>query len=210
VRQPDVPTMLLDDKPVGLSPDCHFSQQRQAGANTLTVEKHSEGISWGYVRATFSEEASRLTDYTTGELSIECTLYIRQGDQWVEAPADSTARGVDTAVGTVGDIIRVRYIVRADRDMDFVSVRARHAACLEPQLTRSGYRWTGTRGCYMELHDTETDIFFDWLRRGTTTLDLDYYITRAGRYQSGTATVQCDYAPEFGGYTHIYQINISK
>ena len=79
---------------------------------------------------------------------------------------------------------------------------------MEPLHTRSGHQWMGRRSCYLELHDTETTLFFDHFRRGTTTLDLDYYITRTGQYQSGIATVQCEYAPEFGGYTKTYKLNI--
>jgi hypothetical protein len=93
--------------------------------------------------------------------------------------------------------------------MDFVSVTSHHAACLEPQRTHSGYQWTGRRGCYLELHDTHTDIFFDWFQRGTTTVDLEYYVTRSGTYQSGIATTQCEYAPEFSGYTKIYKLTIN-
>ena len=110
------------------------------------------------------------------------------------------------SVVKIGDILRVRHIIHADRDMDFVSVTSYHASCMESQRTRSGYQWTGTRGCYLELHDTHTDIFFDRFQRGTTTVDLDYYITRSGEYQSGTATTQCQYAPEFGGYTKAYKV----
>jgi len=203
VRQPDVPAMQLDQRPVGLT-DYKYQEQPTSAPATLTVEKHSPGISWGYVRGTFQEEAEKLADYTTGELSIEYKIFVKKGEEWVEMPTSPEPQDLKTSQP---QNLRVRYIIHADRDMDFVSVRARHAACLEPLRTRSGYQWTGTRGCYMELHDTETDIFFDWFRRGTTTIDLDYYITRTGQYQSGISTVQCDYAPEFGGYTHIYQLN---
>lgn len=204
VRQPDVPAIWLDQRPVALTDYSYQEEQPATPATTLTVEKHSPGISWGYVRGTFREEAEKLNDYTTGELSIEYKLYTRQGDEWVEMPTTSEPQNLKTSEP---QNLRVRYIIHADRDMDFVSVRVRHPACLEPQRTRSGYQWTGTRGCYMEMHDTETCIFFDWFRRGTTTIDLDYYVTRSGRYQSGITTVQCDYAPEFGGYAHIYQLN---
>ncbi|MBQ9363831.1 MAG: hypothetical protein IJT97_10515 [Bacteroidaceae bacterium] len=197
VRTADVPAMTIDEKPVVLT-NYQYREEQSATVSRLTVEKHSPGISWGYVRGTFREEAEKLTDYTTGELSIERKLYLKQGEKWIDMAADQELK--------VGDILRVRHIIHADRDMDFVSVASPHAACLEPQRTRSGYQWTGTRGCYLEIHDTHTDIFFDWFQRGTTTVDLEYYVTRTGLYQSGIATTQCEYAPEFGGYTKIYKV----
>ena len=198
VRTPDTPVFTIDQQP---TPSEVSLPGWEEGPRTLTIEKHSPGISWGYVRGTFQEEAENLSDYTTGELSVERKLYIQRGREWVEMETETPP--------AVGDIIRVRHIIHADRDMDFVSVTSHHAACLEPQRTHSGYQWTGTRGCYLELHDTHTDIFFDWFQRGTTTVDLEYYVTRSGTYQSGIATTQCEYAPEFGGYTKIYKLTIN-
>ncbi|MBQ9642109.1 MAG: hypothetical protein IJV06_11220 [Bacteroidaceae bacterium] len=222
VRQTDVPTMLLDGKPLSNEHSETLTPQPSTlnDLHTLTVQKHSPGISWGYVRGTFREEADNIHSYSTGELSIERKLYLKQGGEWVELTAEDTTdyttdytdslsgksvKSVKSVV-KIGDILRVRHIIHADRDMDFVSVTSYHASCMESQRTRSGYQWTGTRGCYLELHDTHTDIFFDWFQRGTTTVDLDYYITRSGEYQSGTATTQCQYAPEFGGYTKAYKV----
>jgi len=165
---------------------------------SMTVEKHSAGISWGYVRGTFSEEAEKLRSYTTGELSVEQKFYVRQGTEWVE-----TDLSAPLAVGTT---LRIRNIIHADRDMDFVSVKTRQPACLEPVRTLSGYTWLGNRGGYLELRDTETDVFFDWFSRGTTTLDLDYYVTRPGLYHAGITTATCEYAPEFSGYAKTFNI----
>mgnify|MGYP002860009991 FL=1 len=169
-------------------------------SSPLTVVKHSAGISWGYIRGTFSEEAEKLNNYTTGELSIEQKFYVRQGKQWVETDL--------TTPLTVGTTLRIRNIIRADRDMDFVSVKTKQPACLEPVRTLSGYTWFGNRGGYLELHDTETDVFFDWFSRGTTTLDLEYYVTRSGIYHAGITTATCEYAPEFGSYAKTFNINV--
>ena len=85
--------------------------------------------------------------------------------------------------------------------MDFVQVRSQHAACLEPLRQTSGYQWLGGRGAYLAMHDASADLFFDCFRKGTSTLDLDYYVTRAGRYSLGISTVQCAYTPAFSGHS---------
>ena len=166
----------------------------------VEIEKHSPGISWGYVRGTFSEEAEKLQNYTTSELKVEQKFYVKQGKEWVETNL--------TTPLTVGTTLRIRNIIRADRDMDFVSVKTKQPACLEPVRTLSGYTWFGNRSGYLELHDTETDVFFDWFSRGTTTLDLDYYVTRSGIYHAGITTATCEYAPEFGSYAKTFNINV--
>ena len=169
-------------------------------SSPFKIEKHSPGISWGYVRGTFTEEAERLNSYTTGELSIEQKMYVKQRDEWVEMTEDTPL--------ITGMIVRIRNIIHADRDMDFVSVTTKHPACLEPVKTLSGYTWFGRRGGYLELHDTETAVFFDWFTRGTTTLDLEYYVTRTGTYHSGISTATCEYAPEFSSYVHTFNLKI--
>lgn len=169
-------------------------------SSPFKIEKHSPGISWGYIRGTFTEEAERLNSYTTGELSIEQKMYVKQREEWVEMTEDTPL--------SVGMIVRIRNIIHADRDMDFVSVTTKHPACLEPVKTLSGYTWFGRRGGYLELHDTETAVFFDWFTRGTTTLDLEYYVTRTGTYHSGISTATCEYAPEFSSYVHTFNLKI--
>ena len=217
VRKAETPRMKLDKKTIVLKTEGNRSisetqELKNSSVATLSVEKHSPGISWGYVRGTFLEEAEKLNTYTTGELSVERKLYLKQGEEWVELgnglDTDNSSFLIPHSSLTIGSILRVRHIIHADRDMDFVSVTSRHAACMEPRQTRSGYQWMGTRGCYLELHDTETSIFFNHFRRGTTTIDLDYYITRTGQYQSGVVQTQCEYAPEFGGYSTIYKLKI--
>ncbi len=184
-----------------ITPSTHISPITPISpSKSLTVEKRSPGISWGYVRGTFTEEAEKLQNYTTGELSIQQKFYVKQGKEWVETDLSAPL--------AVGSTLRIRNIIHTDRDMDFVSVKTKQPACLEPVRTLSGYTWFGNRGGYLELHDTETDVFFDWFSRGTTTLDLDYYVTRSGLYHAGITTATCEYAPEFGGYAKTFSINV--
>ena len=202
LRQPDTPSVRVSPtaQPIQIATPTPLPPSDVA--SSISVEKHSTGISWGYVRATFLEDAEKLDNYTTGELSIQQKFYIKQGKDWL--PLDSL-----TALA-VGSTIRIRNIIHADRDMDFVSVATKHPACLEPTRTQSGYMWLAGRGGYIELHDTETDIFFDRFTRGTTTVDIEYYVNRSGTYHSGISTVTCEYAPEFGGYAKQFNLNIAQ
>ena len=115
------------------------------------------------------------------------------GKEWCELKADDAL--------SIGDKVKIRMTVNADRDMDFVQIRAQHAACLEPLKLRSGYQSLGGRGGYLSLHDASADVFFDWYRKGSATIDLDFYVTRSGNYSLGVATIQCAYASEFAGHS---------
>lgn len=153
-------------------------------------------ISWGCVYGQCLEKQSKLKG-TEGELKIERKTYVQR-------VLDGQTQWVPLAEGealTVGDKVRIRHIVTADRDMDFVQVRSQHAACLEPLRTLSGYQQMGGRGCYLVLHDASADLLFDYFTKGTATLDLDLYVTHEGTYQQGVATIQCAYSPAFSGHS---------
>ena len=93
----------------------------------------------------------------------------------------------------VGERVKVRLTITADRDYDFVQVVDKRAACLEPVRQLSGWH----HGSYCTPKDYTTNYYFDCLSKGTHTIESEYYIDRAGLYETGTCTVECAYAPEF-------------
>ncbi|MCR4613117.1 MAG: hypothetical protein K5778_03865 [Bacteroidaceae bacterium] len=161
-------------------------------ATEVTVTKQTPGISWGCVYGQCLESLDRFQK-TEGELRVDRKTYIERNGTWEELAEGEALK--------IGDKIRIRNIVSSDRDMDFVQVRSQYAACLEPLRNLSGYQWLGGRGCYLAMHDSAADLFFDRFRKGTSTLDLEFYVTRAGRYSLGISTVQCAYTPAFSGHS---------
>ena len=174
------------------------------GVQQLEVKKLTPSISWGAAYATFLEDVGNLKRYATNELKIQRKLYVQKagGSAWEDFDQNTPLK--------VGDKVRIRHIITADRDMDFVRVTAQHPACLEPLRHLSGYQYLGGRGGYLSIHDSSFDIFFDWFTRGTATVDMDYSIVREGSYQVGVSTVECAYAKQFGGHTEGLKVNVKK
>lgn len=107
---------------------------------------------------------------------------------------------------SVGDKIKVRITIEADRDYDFVSVIDNRAACLEPVQQLSGYRY----GCYQQMKDNKSEFFFNQLSKGIHVIETDYYVTRTGEYTSGSAIAVCTYAPEYRGSSEGSKMTVSK
>ena len=107
---------------------------------------------------------------------------------------------------SVGDKVKVRITIEADRDYDFVSVIDNRAACLEPVYQLSGYRY----GCYQQMKDNKSEFFFNQLSKGTHVIETEYYVTRTGEYTSGSAIAVCTYAPEYRGTSEGSKMTISK
>ncbi|MBR6036940.1 MAG: hypothetical protein IKP41_08315, partial [Bacteroidaceae bacterium] len=174
------------------------------GVQQLQVKKETPSISWGAAYATFLEDVGNLKLYATNELKIQRKLYVQKA-------GSTTWDDFDPATPLkVGDKVRIRHIITADRDMDFVRVSAQHPACLEPLRHLSGYQNLGGRGGYLSIHDARFDLFFDWFTRGTSTVDMDYSIVREGSYQVGVSTVECVYAKQFGGHTEGLKVNVKR
>ena len=93
----------------------------------------------------------------------------------------------------VGQRIRVRITIEAERDLDFVEVVDRRASCMEPIRQLSGYQ----QGAYVSPKDNATHYFYRGLSKGKHVIETTYYIDRAGQYNTGTCTVGCAYAPEY-------------
>jgi hypothetical protein len=167
----------------------------QGGVTQLDVKKQTPSISWGTAYATFLEDVGRVQSYATDELKIQRKFYVQRAGstEWVDYKKEQPLH--------VGDKLRIRHIITADRDMDFVRVTAQHPASLEPLRHLSGYQWLGGRGGYLSIHDSSFNLYFDWFTRGTSTVDMDYSVVRAGTYEVGISTVECAYAKQFGGHT---------
>ncbi|MCQ2258242.1 MAG: MG2 domain-containing protein [Bacteroidaceae bacterium] len=191
----DVPKSVIDD-----------------GTKMLKVKKQSAGISWGAVYATSLEDISKVNAYATDELKVERKLYVQRpgSDEWVEFNISSSEYSKGKVALNIGDKVRVRTIVTADRDMDFVHVTVNVPACFEPVRQVSGYTWLGGRGGYLSNRDSHSDMYFDSFTRGTATLDTYYNIVRAGQYEFGVSSVCCEYANQFGGHTGSFVMKVAK
>lgn len=179
------------DDAITASPIHDLTIKGNATADELPV------ISWGALYAQYLEDMDRLKNQTTGELKVTIK-FMKDGKDF----------NTETETLKVGDKVTLRVIITADRDMDFVQIRAQRPACFEPVSQISGYRWMNGRGGYVSMHDASTDIFFDAFTKGTTTYDIEFRVDRIGQYLSGITTAQCAYAPEYVAHTRAYRITV--
>ena len=143
------------------------------GEQTLTATKQSEGTSWGAVYAQFFQPVADI-DASASGITVKREI-------------------ISVSSLKVGDRVKVRITIETTRDLDFVQVVDRRAACMEPVSQLTGYR----NGAYTSPKDCATHYFFGQLAKGRHQIETEYYIDREGVYQAGTCTVGCAYAPEY-------------
>ncbi len=183
--------LLLDDRQLDLPQSTAGigyvkTARTYAGEKTFAAKKTSEGTSWGCVYAQFMQPASEIQSAGSG-LTVKREIL---GEK------ESSFR--------IGQRVTVRITIDSERDLDFVQVQDKRAACMEPVSQLSGYR----NGYYCAPIDNCTNYFFHQLPKGHHVIETEYYVDRPGTYETGTCTVQCAYAPEYRANTKSFTIQV--
>ena len=142
--------------------------------STVSFDKSSEGTSWGAVYAQYMEKSTNVRKSSEG-LGVKREIILPDGGL------------------KVGAKMKVRITVTSDRDLDFVEIVDRRAACMQPVEQLTGYK----NGAYCSPKDNTTNFYLNVMPKGKRVIETEYYIDRTGTYQTGTCTVQCAYSPEF-------------
>jgi uncharacterized protein YfaS (alpha-2-macroglobulin family) len=161
----------------------------QPQGKTFTATKTSAGTSWGAVYGQFFQKTSDIEASQSG---------IKVKRELIAAKPQSTL--------SVGDRIKVRITIDSERDLDFVQVVDRRAACMEPVKQLSGYH----NGAYCSPKDNATNYFYYGISKGKHVIETEYYIDRAGTYETGTCTVGCAYAPEYRATAPSMTLKVKK
>ncbi|WP_028912756.1 alpha-2-macroglobulin family protein [Prevotella sp. MA2016] len=186
VQSSSMPVIRIDARTVVLpnaTSAIGYAKTELSKGKQLTIRKTTDGTSWGAVYAQFFQQTKNIAENGSG-LTIKREMLNKDLK--------------------VGDRLKVRLTITADRDYDFVQVVDKRAACMEPVKPLSGYH----AGAYITPRDNATCYFFGMLSKGTHVIETEYYIDRAGTYETGTATVECAYAPEFRAVTHSEKLKI--
>lgn len=170
-------------------------------ASVLTISKSGNTPAWGAVYSRFTAPADSVSASGCEAVSIDKRLFI----------ARNTATGVDwveSADYAVGDRVRVQLTVRTTRDMDYVTVIDNRAAAFEPKDQLPAPVVSEGIYFYQENRDASTRMFVRHLPKGTYVLTYDLSVNNAGRFASGIATVQSQYAPQLAAHSSGHVVTV--
>ena len=104
--------------------------------------------------------------------------------------------------------MRVQLVIKAGRDLQYVSVDDERPAAFEPVDQLPGYVYDGSLGFYRENGDANTRLFIGFLPKGTYHVSYDMTAAVAGEFRSGMATIQSQYAPEITAHSGADTITV--
>jgi len=168
----------------------------------ITVQKTDSGVSWGAVHWQYLEDMSKVTPYEGTLLQLVKTLYVKQTTDkgQVLYPVQGPL--------AVGDELVVRIELRVDRDMEYVHMKDQRGSGTEPVDVLSRYRYQDGLGYYQSTRDTATHFFMDYLPKGTYVFEYSTRIQQKGQYQTGMASIECMYAPEFNSHSQSFELEV--
>jgi hypothetical protein len=169
----------------------------------ITVTNNNSTSTWGALYWQYFENLDKITPSET-PLQVQRKLYIEK----VTPAGPKLFEITDTTRLIPGDLVKVRIILKADTDMEFIHMKDMRAAGFEPINVLSQYNWKDGLGYYESTRDAATNFFFDYLRKGTYVFEYPLRAVHKGEFSNGITTVQSMYAPEFSSHSEGIRVRI--
>ncbi|MFC1669890.1 alpha-2-macroglobulin [Spirochaetota bacterium] len=169
----------------------------------VTVNNRNEGPAWGALYWQYFEDMDKVTYHKTPLVLKKEIFRVRYTDK-----GDVLEPITGKTLLKPGNRLKVRIILKVDRDMDYVHMKDLRASGVEPENVLSSHKYQDGLWYYESTKDTATHFFFEKLPRGTFVFEYPLMVNLRGNFSAGIATIQCMYAPEFTSHSEGTRITI--
>lgn len=203
----DVPvsqSVTVDGRPLAIgrveSSTGYFAQTIPADGKAVTIKVIPNGItpSYGSVVSVGRRPMASVEARPGRDISVEKRVLVERAGSWVE-----------TNEFNLGERVRVQLVIKAKRDLQYVSIDDERPAAFEPVEQLPGYVYDGGLGFYRENRDASTRLFVGWLPKGTYHVNYDMTAALEGSFISGIATLQSQYAPELTAHSGASVVTVT-
>ena len=171
----------------------------------VTVESKTDGISWGAIYRSFTEEMDKV-EHSENGITLKRTVWrVTDGPEGERLEEVKPGRKL-----RVGDRLKIQFDVTLDRNLEYLELSDMRAATMEPLSTaaRYTYNWRDGIGYYSAPGNTRNVFYIDRLSKGSYRVEYEVHVRKAGRFQEGIAVMQCLYAPAFRATTSSAVITV--
>ena len=170
----------------------------------VRIEKGTDGPAWGGLYWQYFENLDKIARSDDKSLVIEKQLFkVENTDKGEVLKTITTNQPLQK-----GDKVRVRVVITADRDMEFVHLKDMRAAAFEPVNVFSQYKYQDGLWYYEATKDAATHFFIDWLPKGKYVFEYTLFATQSGNFSNGITEIECMYAPEFRSHSQGVRVNV--
>jgi uncharacterized protein YfaS (alpha-2-macroglobulin family) len=171
----------------------------------VSITKKQNSVAWGALYWQYFEDLDKITPHET-PLKLTKKLYIERNS--------STGKVLDPITETspikIGDKVKVRVVLKTDRNLEYVHLKDMRASAFEPTNVISRYKWQDGLGYYETTKDASTNFFMDYVAKGTYVFEYDLIASQEGNFSNGITSIQCMYAPEFTSHSEGIRVEVKK
>jgi uncharacterized protein YfaS (alpha-2-macroglobulin family) len=157
------------------------------GKATVTVETQTESPVFGSIYLQYTDEIDKI-EKSSGDIRLERHFYkSNKGEEQEVLPS---------TILPIGTIVKVKLKVLSNQSMEFVHLKDGKGSGFEAREALSAYHYNSV-GYYQVNKDASTEIFIDYLPKGTHQFEYEIIASGKGTISVGAAVVECMYAPSF-------------
>lgn len=169
----------------------------------VTVINPNSNPAWGAVYWQYFEQLDKITPAET-PLKLEKKIFKEiQTDRGPKLEPVS-----NNSLLSPADRLKVRIVLRSDRDMEFIHMKDMRAAGTEPENVLSRHKYQDGLWYYESTKDVSTDFFIERLNKGTYVFEYPLRVNLKGNFSAGITTIQCMYAPEFTAHSEGIRVEV--
>ncbi|MCK5808715.1 hypothetical protein KAH37_07010 [bacterium] len=202
---------LVEPKKMGVKTEAgtgHFKVAWSRGEikpemGNIKVVNPNSNPAWGALYWQYFEQLDKITPHET-PLKLQKKIFKEK----------QTDRGpileevTEKMVLKPGDKLKVRIILKVDRDMEFIHMKDMRAAGTEPMNVISTHRYQDGLYYYESTKDAATNFFIERLNKGTFVFEYPLRVNLKGNFSAGITTIQCMYAPEFSSHSEGIRVEV--
>ena len=143
-----------------------------------------------------------MTPYEGTPLQLKKALFIKENSK-----SGQVLKPVKGALA-VGDEVVVRVELRVDRDIEYVHLKDQRGCGVEPVNVLSQAKYQDGLLYYESTRDTASHFFIHYLPKGVYVFEYSVRVQLKGKYQTGVASIQCMYAPEFNSHSGSIELEV--
>lgn len=162
----------------------------------VNIKNNNTGIAWGALYWQYFENLDKITPSNTG-IKIKKQLFLQKSTDKVDV---LTAISLSNKL-KVGDLVKVRIEIYADRAMEYLHLKDMRSAGFEPTNVISQYKYQDGLSYYESTKDAATNFFINYMPKGTYVFEYPLRVTHSGNFSNGITSLQSMYAPEFTTYS---------
>lgn len=156
----------------------------------ISISPNGTTPSYGSVVSITRAPMSTVAAKPSADIEINKRVLVQRNGEWIET--DSLE---------LGERVRVQLTIVTRRDLQYITIDDERPATFEPVEQLPGNTFQSGLYFYRENLNAATRLFITNMAKGTYILSYDMTANVAGRFISGIATLQSQYAPELTAHS---------